>query len=56
MKLDVPDQDFMCSGHVGCPGCGAAIAMHNRHTKAAAESGHQTVTVKDLEKPPGEEK
>lgn len=35
---------------------GAAIAMHNRHTKAAAESGHQTVTVKDLEKPPGEEK
>jgi len=27
MKLDVPDQDYMWSGHVGCPGCGAAIAM-----------------------------
>jgi hypothetical protein len=35
---------------------GAAIAIHNRHVKAAAKSGHQTVTVKDLEKPPGEEK
>jgi pyruvate/2-oxoacid:ferredoxin oxidoreductase beta subunit len=27
MKLDVPDRELMCSGHVGCPGCGAAIAM-----------------------------
>jgi len=35
---------------------GAAIAIHNRHVKAAAESGHQTVTVNDLEKPPGEAK
>ncbi|SHE55965.1 ketoisovalerate ferredoxin oxidoreductase, beta subunit [Desulfacinum infernum DSM 9756] len=27
MELDVLDRDYMCSGHVGCPGCGAAIAM-----------------------------
>ncbi len=27
MQLDVPDQEYMYSGHVGCPGCGAAIAM-----------------------------
>jgi len=27
MQLDVPDRDYMYSGHVGCPGCGAAIAM-----------------------------
>jgi pyruvate/2-oxoacid:ferredoxin oxidoreductase beta subunit len=27
MKLDLPDQEYMYSGHVGCPGCGAAIAM-----------------------------
>jgi pyruvate/2-oxoacid:ferredoxin oxidoreductase beta subunit len=27
MKLDVLDQEYMYSGHVGCPGCGAAIAM-----------------------------
>lgn len=27
MELNVPDQEFMYSGHVGCPGCGAAIAM-----------------------------
>ena len=27
MRLDIPDRDYMYSGHVGCPGCGAAIAM-----------------------------
>lgn len=27
MKLDVPDREYMYSGHVACPGCGAAIAM-----------------------------
>lgn len=27
MQLDVPDNDYMYSGHVGCPGCGAAVAM-----------------------------
>ncbi|MDY0042778.1 MAG: 3-methyl-2-oxobutanoate dehydrogenase subunit beta [Desulforhabdus sp.] len=27
MQLDVPDRDYMYSGHVGCPGCGAAVAM-----------------------------
>jgi pyruvate/2-oxoacid:ferredoxin oxidoreductase beta subunit len=27
MRLDISDQELMCSGHVGCPGCGAAIAM-----------------------------
>jgi len=26
-RLDTEDRDYMCSGHVGCPGCGAAIAM-----------------------------
>lgn len=35
---------------------GAAIAMHNRHTKAAAKTAHQTVTIDDLEKPSGEAK
>jgi pyruvate/2-oxoacid:ferredoxin oxidoreductase beta subunit len=27
MQLDAPDKEYMYSGHVGCPGCGAAIAM-----------------------------
>lgn len=27
MELKVHDQEFMSSGHVACPGCGAAIAM-----------------------------
>ncbi|HEU19651.1 MAG TPA: 3-methyl-2-oxobutanoate dehydrogenase subunit beta [Deltaproteobacteria bacterium] len=27
MELMVHDQEYMSSGHVGCPGCGAAIAM-----------------------------
>jgi pyruvate/2-oxoacid:ferredoxin oxidoreductase beta subunit len=27
MELNALDQEFMYSGHVGCPGCGAAIAM-----------------------------
>jgi len=27
MQLDAPDHEYMYSGHVGCPGCGAAIAM-----------------------------
>lgn len=27
MEINVPDREFMYSGHVGCPGCGAAIAM-----------------------------
>ncbi|MCK8601532.1 3-methyl-2-oxobutanoate dehydrogenase subunit beta [Desulfoferrobacter suflitae] len=27
MQLNVPDRDYMHSGHVGCPGCGAAVAM-----------------------------
>ena len=26
-QLNIPDQEYMYSGHVGCPGCGAAIAM-----------------------------
>lgn len=26
-QLNTPDKDYMHSGHVGCPGCGAAIAM-----------------------------
>ncbi len=27
MELDVVDREYMYSGHVACPGCGAAIAM-----------------------------
>ncbi|MEJ5364829.1 MAG: 3-methyl-2-oxobutanoate dehydrogenase subunit beta [Desulfosoma sp.] len=27
MELSLQDREYMCSGHVGCPGCGAAIAM-----------------------------
>jgi len=27
MELELSDREFMHSGHVGCPGCGAAIAM-----------------------------
>jgi pyruvate/2-oxoacid:ferredoxin oxidoreductase beta subunit len=27
MQLDTKDNEYMYSGHVGCPGCGAAIAM-----------------------------
>jgi len=27
MQLNTVDQEYMYSGHVGCPGCGAAIAM-----------------------------
>ena len=27
MQFDVLDRDYMYSGHVGCPGCGAAVAM-----------------------------
>jgi len=27
MELNAPDQEYIYSGHVGCPGCGAAIAM-----------------------------
>lgn len=27
MPMDLSDRDYMSSGHVGCPGCGAAIAM-----------------------------
>jgi pyruvate/2-oxoacid:ferredoxin oxidoreductase beta subunit len=27
MELDTKDDEYMYSGHVGCPGCGAAIAM-----------------------------
>ncbi len=27
MELNLSEKEFMYSGHVGCPGCGAAIAM-----------------------------
>ena len=27
MQLEALDRELMCSGHVGCPGCGATIAM-----------------------------
>jgi len=27
VQLDALDKELMCSGHVGCPGCGATIAM-----------------------------
>ena len=26
-QLKVPDQDYFHPGHLGCPGCGAAIAI-----------------------------
>ncbi|MGA7145292.1 MAG: thiamine pyrophosphate-dependent enzyme, partial [Desulfobacterales bacterium] len=26
-RYNIPDTDYMVSGHVGCPGCGATIAM-----------------------------
>jgi len=41
MQLDTPDQEYMYSGHVGCPGCGAAIAM--RFTLKAL--GEKTIVV-----------
>jgi pyruvate/2-oxoacid:ferredoxin oxidoreductase beta subunit len=27
VQIDALDKELMCSGHVGCPGCGATIAM-----------------------------
>jgi pyruvate/2-oxoacid:ferredoxin oxidoreductase beta subunit len=27
VQIEAMDQEYMCSGHVGCPGCGATIAM-----------------------------
>jgi pyruvate/2-oxoacid:ferredoxin oxidoreductase beta subunit len=41
MQLETPDQEYMYSGHVGCPGCGAAIAM--RFTLKAL--GEKTIMV-----------
>jgi pyruvate/2-oxoacid:ferredoxin oxidoreductase beta subunit len=41
MQLNAPDQEYMYSGHVGCPGCGAAIAM--RFTLKAL--GEKTIMV-----------
>jgi len=41
MQLDIPDQEYMYSGHVGCPGCGAVIAM--RFTLKAL--GEKTIVV-----------
>ncbi len=41
MQLDANDREYMYSGHVGCPGCGAAIAM--RFTLKAL--GEKTIMV-----------
>ena len=41
MQLEAPDREYMYSGHVGCPGCGAAIAM--RFTLKAL--GEKTIIV-----------
>ena len=41
MELDINDNEYMYSGHVGCPGCGAAIAM--RFTLKAL--GDKTIVV-----------
>jgi pyruvate/2-oxoacid:ferredoxin oxidoreductase beta subunit len=41
MQLETPDQEYTYSGHVGCPGCGAAIAM--RFTLKAL--GEKTIMV-----------
>ena len=41
MELDTKDNEYMYSGHVGCPGCGAAIAM--RFTLKAL--GDKTIVV-----------
>jgi pyruvate/2-oxoacid:ferredoxin oxidoreductase beta subunit len=41
MQLDAIDREYMYSGHVGCPGCGAAIAM--RFTLKAL--GEKTIMV-----------
>lgn len=41
MELDINDNEYMYSGHVGCPGCGAVIAM--RFTLKAL--GDKTIVV-----------
>ncbi|MGO9136494.1 MAG: 3-methyl-2-oxobutanoate dehydrogenase subunit beta [Syntrophales bacterium] len=41
MEFDTKDNEYMYSGHVGCPGCGAAIAM--RFTLKAL--GDKTIVV-----------
>lgn len=41
MQLDAKDNEYMYSGHVGCPGCGAVIAM--RFTLKAL--GDKTIVV-----------
>ena len=41
MEFDAKDNEYMYSGHVGCPGCGAAIAM--RFTLKAL--GDKTIVV-----------
>lgn len=41
MQFDMNDNEYMYSGHVGCPGCGAAIAM--RFTLKAL--GDKTIVV-----------
>jgi pyruvate/2-oxoacid:ferredoxin oxidoreductase beta subunit len=41
MQLDAIDREYLYSGHVGCPGCGAAIAM--RFTLKAL--GEKTIMV-----------
>jgi len=41
MQFDTKDNEYMYSGHVGCPGCGAAIAM--RFTLKAL--GDKTIVV-----------
>ncbi|MGZ6193350.1 MAG: 3-methyl-2-oxobutanoate dehydrogenase subunit beta [Syntrophales bacterium] len=41
MELDIKDDEYMYSGHVGCPGCGAVIAM--RFTLKAL--GDKTIVV-----------
>ena len=41
MELDIKDNEYMYSGHVGCPGCGAVIAM--RFTLKAL--GDKTIVV-----------
>ena len=52
-QLSMTERDYFKPGHLGCPGCGAAIAVSADHTTDSNSGAHTADPVPALLCPPG---
>ena len=43
MRTEIPEEEYMCSGHLACPGCAAALSMRFALKALAVSYTHLTL-------------